>query len=102
MRNLILCLAIALSAGACGEPLAADAPGDAIFAAICARCHGGSLEGAIGPQLGGSDAPSVDQPESYFIQTVTRGQGRMPSFGTTLSEDQIQRVVDFILEQQGR
>jgi mono/diheme cytochrome c family protein len=86
---------------ACGSDVGADASGAEIYASVCARCHGLMLEGGSGPGLG-VDSPSASQPESYFVQTVARGFGRMPSFGGTLNDDQIQRVVAFILEQQGR
>lgn len=77
-----------------------DASGAEIFGLLCARCHGSSLEGGVGPQLRGPDAASASQPDEYLTTTISRGKGRMPSFRSTLSDDQISRVVGFIREQQ--
>lgn len=101
MRRLLVPLACAvLALGACSEPVAEDAPGDEIFRISCAPCHGANLQGRSGPPLG-ENAPSLGLPWQYFIDTVTRGRGRMPAFGSRLSEAQIERVVDFVLEAQG-
>ena len=97
-----LVLALLLLLAACGDDLSEGAGGAEIYEATCARCHGANLEGGVGPALAGPDAPSVDLPRSYFIQTTERGQGRMPAYGGVLSDAQIERVVDFILAEQGR
>ena len=101
MRKVWLAGIMLLVLTACGSSVDADASGPDVYASVCARCHGINLEGGSGPPLG-AGAPSAAQPEAYFIQSVSRGMGRMPSFGGTLSDDQIGRVVAFILEQQGR
>ena len=86
-----------------GTSVEPDAAGEEIYAAVCARCHADNLTGGLGPALVGPDARSLDRPEEYFVRSVERGIGsRMPSFGGTLTEAQIQRVVDYILSQQGR
>lgn len=103
MRRLLLSLACAtLVLGACSEPVPADAPGDEIYRISCAPCHGADLRGRSGPALGGDDAPSIGLDRSYFVETITKGRGRMPAFGSRLSDAQIERVVGFVLEQQGR
>jgi mono/diheme cytochrome c family protein len=54
----------------------------------------------VGPALGpGSNAAT--QADEFIVLTVTRGRGRMPSFGSTLTSEQIDRVVAFLREQQG-
>lgn len=91
--------ALAVLVTACGSDVAADAPGPEIFAQTCARCHGDDLTGGIGPALGpGSNAAT--QPDEFLRTTIARGRGRMPSFSRTLSEDQIDRVIGFLREQQ--
>ena len=95
-------VAVALLAAACGSGVEEGASGEDIYVQVCARCHADNLSGGLGPALVGADASSLDKPEAFFTQTVTSGLGRMPSFGGTLSEQQIQRVVDYVLEQQGR
>ena len=82
--------------------LPSDITGSEIYRISCAPCHGNELQGRSGPRLGGADAPSIDLDRDYFVQTVTRGRGRMPAFSSRLSDEQIERVVDFVLEQQGR
>ncbi len=101
-RPSALLLTLLLLAAACGGGgLDEQAGGPEIFSATCARCHAADLSGGIGPRLG-MGAPSSDKPLEYFVQTISRGQGRMPSFDGSLSANQIQRVVEFILVEQGR
>lgn len=89
--------------GACGgSGVAEDATGEEIYVQLCAQCHGGDLAGGTGVALVGEDARSIDKPARYFEQSITAGIGRMPSFRGTLSEEQIQRVTRYIMEQQGR
>jgi mono/diheme cytochrome c family protein len=87
---------------ACGPGVSEDATGEAVYLQVCARCHADHLGGGFGPALVGFDAPSLDKPRDFFEQTVRTGIGRMPAFGGTLSEDQIDRVLDYVLTQRGR
>lgn len=102
LRLALLPLVLILTLVACSEPLPVDAPGDVVFSDSCAPCHGKSLQGRSGPPLGGGDAPSATEDRSYFINTVTKGRSRMPSFKSLLTEAQIERVVDYVLSQQDR
>jgi mono/diheme cytochrome c family protein len=72
-----------------------ESAGGTIFASNCARCHGAEGSGGIGPQL--SDGAVVDRfPDvADEITFVTEGQDGMPSFGGTLSAQEIQRVVEY-------
>lgn len=99
MRTATTSLVLALLLAGCGG-VPEDATGPEIYATSCARCHGSNLEGGVGPALG-SGAPSVDQSDEYLTTTISRGKGRMPSFGSALSDDQIASVVAYIREQQG-
>lgn len=101
MRRLLAVLALSLAVGACVEPLAEDASGEEVYRGTCAGCHGPNLQGRTGPPLG-PGAPSSDLSRDYFVDTVTNGRGRMPSFDDVLSDEQIERVVDYILSEQGR
>ena len=102
LRLAPLLLVITLALVACSEPLPMDAPGDVVYSSSCAACHGKNLQGRSGPPLGGADAPSASEDRSYFINTVTKGRSRMPSFESLLTEAQIERVVDYVLSQQDR
>lgn len=75
-----------------GDP----APGKEVFLAVaaCGGCHtladAGST-GAVGPNL--DDA----QPDAELVlDRVTNGQGGMPSFSSTLSEQQIADVAAYV------
>lgn len=83
---------------ACGRP-PLDATGEEIFEQVCANCHGSDLSGGVGPALGvGSNAASED--DDFLRLTIERGRGRMPSFGNTLTEEQIEAVISYIRERQ--
>ncbi len=97
---LIIVLAVLLNACG-GRGVAEDATGEEIYVQLCARCHGSDLTGGTGVGLVGDDARSIDKPERYFVQSISAGVGRMPSFRGTLTEDQILRVTRYIIEQQG-
>ena len=86
---------------ACSAPrLSADATGSQVFDSICARCHGKDLAGNIGPALGaGSEAAHMT--DEFYRFTIIHGLGRMPSFRSELSDKQIDRVIQYIRQQQG-
>ena len=88
LAALLVALATVLSG--CGGGLEETASGQDIYDARCASCHRKDLSGGIGPALGpGSDA--VDE------ITISSGKGRMPAFRSTLTEEQIARVIDYVL-----
>jgi mono/diheme cytochrome c family protein len=89
---------VALGGCALGRP-AADATGEEIYGQLCARCHGASLGGVIGPDLGpGSEV--ADETDDFIEFTIIHGRGRMPSFSSTLDGAQIDRLVAYIREVQ--
>ncbi len=49
----------------------------------------------------GAGSALVERPDSYIFDAIANGRGAMPAFGRTLSEDQVQRLVDFIRAEQG-
>ncbi len=60
----------------------------------CASCHtlaDAGATGTIGPNLDAA-SPSAD----LVVERVTNGQGVMPSFKDTLSEQQIQDVAAYV------
>jgi mono/diheme cytochrome c family protein len=64
--------------------------GNEIYNSLCKSCH---LNGEKGPNL-----YLVKLETSSFIYSVTNGVGNMPSFKTLLSEEEIEAVAYFILE----
>jgi mono/diheme cytochrome c family protein len=89
-----------LSACSVGRP-ADDASGDEIYRQLCVHCHGADLSGGIGPALGpGSNAAA--QPDAFLVFTINNGRGSMPSFSSSLNSAQVDRLVAYIREEQGR
>ena len=84
-----------------GEPPPTEAAGDPaagkevfLGTAGCASCHtlaDAGATGAIGPNLDATKPPS-----ELVVERVTNGQGGMPSFADTLSEEQIQDVAAYV------
>ncbi len=62
--------------------------GAEIFASSCAACHGPN---AVGGDLADSTL-SLDQLRSIIVN----GEGAMPAFGGQLTEEQVDRVVDYV------
>jgi cytochrome c6 len=73
-----------------GDPAA----GKEIFLANCGTCHtlaDAGTSGTVGPNLDESRPPV-----ELVVERVTNGQGVMPSFQGTLSEQQIQDVAAYV------
>jgi cytochrome c550 len=81
-----------------GRP-ADDATGEEIYLQLCSNCHGDQLQGAVGPALGPA-SNSAEQPDDFLDLTITQGRGRMPSFESSLTEDQVERLIGYIREVQ--
>ena len=66
----------------------------AIFAQRCASCHGANREGRNGPAL----LPErLTKDASVYNAIITDGSGPMPSWGSRLSAEEINALVEFIL-----
>ena len=97
-------LAFAAVSSGCGgsdQPVADKAPepitasGPQIFADKCAVCHGARGEGGAGPRLNGG-ATVAKFPRSANEETLVRnGNKSMPSFGGSLTPEQISAVVAY-------
>jgi mono/diheme cytochrome c family protein len=75
-----------------GDPVA----GKEVFlgSSACGGCHtlaDAGTSGTVGPNLDES-APSAD----LVVERVTNGQGAMPAFGSTLTEQQIADVAAYV------
>ena len=93
---IVACLVIV---AACADPPPPQASGQEIYEQVCANCHGNDLNGGVGPAVG-AGSNSAAQDDDFLILTITRGRGPMPSFESTLSEEQISRVVDYLRTEQ--
>jgi len=99
VKWILAVLAVTLLAGCTVPRLQPDASGAQVFDTICARCHGKDLSGGIGPSLGpGSEAAAMT--DEFYRFTIIHGFGRMPSFRSSLTDGQIERVIDYIRQQQ--
>ena len=97
----IFALLAVMLLSACTAPrLPADAGGSQVFEEICAACHGKDLAGGIGPALG-SGSEAAQMTDEFYRFTIIHGLGRMPSFKSTLTDEQIDRVIHYIRQQQG-
>ncbi|HKZ28119.1 MAG TPA: c-type cytochrome, partial [Acidimicrobiia bacterium] len=65
--------------------------GTTTYAQQCAPCHGPSGEGGIGPALVAGDLSYEDA-----RLRISEGQGAMPAFRPTLTEDQLDGVTSFV------
>jgi len=88
-----------LTAACSGGGLPPDATGQQVYGVFCASCHGEDLSGGFGPALGvGSDA--ADMTDEFYRFTIEHGLGRMPSYGSSLTDVQVDRVVAYLREAQ--
>jgi len=100
VKWIVALLAVALLSACTVPRLSPDSTGSQVFQSICSRCHGKDLAGGIGPALGqGSEAAQMT--DEFYRFTIIHGLGRMPSFRSTLSDEQIDRVIRYIRQQQG-
>ena len=85
------------TAGAAGGTQATG--GKAIFSQSCARCH--TLAAA---DASGTIGPNLDQSQITLdgaIKQIRNGGGGMPPFADTLSNQQIQAVARYVIENRG-
>jgi len=75
---------------------AADAPnGEELFGQRCAGCHGDDGEGRSGPRLAGGAVVTRFPDVADQIAVVRGGRGGMPSFGSRLTDAEIEAVVAY-------
>jgi hypothetical protein len=74
--------------GGPGGPIAENASGTEIFQAKCQFCHGTNGQGGRAPKLA-----NVAGSDNDLTKIVHDGKGKMPAFGSQLSDAQIKKVV---------
>ncbi len=62
-----------------------------LYAKNCASCHGGDGQGGIGPQLAGVVADNLTVEE--HVTVVMNGRATMPSFASSLTDDEAAAIV---------
>ena len=98
MTFRLFAVALVLSASAF---VLAENPGEAVFKKNCVMCHGadGTAKTKMGQKLGAADLSSNDiqsLSDDAIAQTVRNGKGKMPAFGKTLSDDEVNQVVQYV------
>jgi mono/diheme cytochrome c family protein len=99
MRRVAIVALLSVLVSSCVGRPEADATGEEIYLQLCSNCHGDQLEGGVGPPLGpGTNA--AGQPDEYLRVTIVEGRGRMPSFSSSLTDQQVGRLIDYLREGQ--
>ena len=62
---------------------------------VCAKCHGPSGEGGIGPRIAGS--PTLTDRDA-LASIVRSGRGAMPAVGSGWTDEQIALLLDYLTE----
>ena len=62
---------------------------------VCAKCHGLSGEGGIGPRIAGS--PTLTDPDA-LAALVRNGKGEMPAVGAGWTDEQIEALTAYLQE----
>ena len=68
--------------------------GGALYGKRCAGCHGGDGSGGIGPRLAGTMVAKFPDPANQ-VAVVTDGRRGMPSFESSLTEEEIAAIVEY-------
>ena len=109
---MAICIVSTLAASACSgsaggttgrSPLptgaAASDPqlllGRTVFSENCARCHGRTGQGGIGPSFNDGTLLKVFPTATQQIEFVKKGEGAMPAWGGVLTEAQLEAVVRY-------
>lgn len=105
MRNWIWVLGSLLVMVGCGDKAddsggSAGGDGAAVYSRNCAFCHGANGEGGAAPALVGLNA-SFSESELTAVVTDGIGGTPMPAFGSSLTEEEIEAVVQFLLSEWG-
>jgi cytochrome c oxidase subunit 2 len=69
--------------------------GEEEWQGVCAKCHGPSGEGGVGPRISGS--PTLADRDS-LEELLRNGRGEMPAVGSDWSDDQIDALIAYLEE----
>lgn len=68
-----------------------------LYKTNCASCHGSSAEGGVGPALAaGSEA--AEETDSRIIARIRDGKNAMPPFAGSLTDEQIELILEYLRE----
>ena len=101
MAMMIVAVVFSYSSRACSATIMTFDDGQSLFKSKCATCHSadGSGNTTMGKQLKVRDLRSADVQKQTDVQlagTIKSGKGKMPAFGKSLNDGQINQLVAFI------
>jgi mono/diheme cytochrome c family protein len=92
--NLAFFVLLTLTISACSSQEQAQySTGEEVYQARCSSCHGGDLSGRVGPALN-AESSAASMPDSYWVQTITKGKGSMPA--QRLTDNEVTMVIEYI------
>jgi cytochrome c6 len=99
-RILLSAAVLAALLGA-AMPSGADEPGEKLYKAKCAACHGadGKGETSVGKASKIRDLGSAEvqnQGDADLTAVITSGKNKMPGYGKSLKPEQIKDLVSYI------
>ncbi len=113
-RGAVWAALLALTLTACGAddettPSAPDSvelsevglTGKTLYEANCSMCHKNDLTGAVGPALGPGSEAAGKPIDTLRLQIIQGGDG-MPTWGERLDDGEIDDLLAFLSESQGR
>lgn len=93
-------LVISISAQVACAQTEPGTPVAEVFKNTCSMCHGEDGAGsALGRKFHSPDLRSKlirSKPTDELTAAITKGKGKMPAFGPTLSHEQIQGLVEYV------
>ena len=95
MRKIFIIFLFSLISCTTGEVTELSS-GQDIYTSKCSSCHGSDFSGRVGPSLN-SESNAANMPDSYWVQTITKGLGSMPA--QRLTDNEVSLVIDFIKSQ---
>ena len=72
--------------------------GNRLFLTTCSQCHGENLEGDASAGIPALASIKKRHSKDYIADVISKGKGMMPAFGSTLSKEKIQSIVNYVFE----
>jgi cytochrome c6 len=101
MRRIFVLGTMAAVASCLSVPAIAQKAGETIYKQKCAMCHGADGEGntPAGKMLKvvSFESPAIKKKsDAELIEATKKGKGKMPEFGTKLSDSQVKEAIAYI------
>ncbi|HEY5579366.1 MAG TPA: c-type cytochrome [Acidimicrobiia bacterium] len=84
-------------------PLAQEGlTGNDLYNMVCASCHGLDLSGGNEIPALGAGTDAAEESDVRLVRRIREGGDEMPSFAGSLTDQQMELIVDYLRESQGR